>query len=85
MTPAQKACWDAAKRIERYGWIQGEFGNSRMGYCVLGAFPPKCYRSVKFLKRVGDIQFLTDWNDAPGRTPEEVIDLLVIASMWEDE
>lgn len=29
--------WDAAERIERYGWIQRSFGDYKRGFCILGA------------------------------------------------
>ena len=42
--------------------------------------------AVLHTSRVLDVrQSLVQWNDAPDRTAEEVIDMLVIASMWEDE
>ena len=88
MTPAQKACWDAARRIERYGWIRGSYGNYRKGYCVLGALRAGSlvpFPELHDFLQLSAFESLVAWNDAPDRTAEEVIDMLVIASMWEDE
>ncbi|RJQ09405.1 MAG: hypothetical protein C4558_06295 [Dehalococcoidia bacterium] len=70
----------AKARLEEDGWTQGEFGVDRSPHCVVGAL-------VRVRDALGDVQIgapeaflaravgrhsIIAWNDAPGRTVEEV-------------
>lgn len=74
-----------ADAIETYGWIQGRFGSTEKGFCVLGA--------LKFVVFVLEEDYLLHdraqvaiqghigmhvppWNDADGRTQQQVLDEL---------
>jgi hypothetical protein len=69
----------AKQRIEKYGWIQGNFGDEQCGFCSAGAFldiyangekVETYWARLKLQRLVGA---LLSWNDAPGRTKEEVL------------
>ena len=79
----------AADRIERYGWTQHESGQDGQRMCVLmalgaacddagdrGRNEPSLWRSAKSALerhvRIGS-GFVSNWNDAPGRTVDEVL------------
>lgn len=62
------------------GWIQGAGHNEDYtAFCALGAltFAPGAWHyggeAVALLRQVIDTVSVTVWNDAPGRTQEEVI------------
>ena len=71
--------------IERYGWVQGQLGNTRIGFCLEGAIfewektqwdkesYESAYQSVYLA--LGS-QNLVIWNDAPSRTKAEVLAVL---------
>lgn len=77
-----------ARRLIARGWCQGQareqrlFGNS---YCTLGALAKAAGRNYYSGKAFGAIQSevlkqdyasgIVTWNDAPGRTQQEVLDL----------
>lgn len=73
----------AKSTILDYGWIKGDDGSTAAGFCLRGA--------VRFAG-IGDLKVtqttlnlldhmcgdccITDWNDRPVRTQEEVINLI---------
>ena len=71
--------------IEKYGWIQGDLGNTEQGFCMMGAIdqhihteehdsnPGRFYRAYKTLRLVIGHNHISEWNDKEGRTKEEVI------------
>ncbi len=80
-----KVIWDAANYIEEHGWCRGYYSSGE-GVCILGA-----YRALgkseghKSLRRIADFlgtgdcgvgHAVVDYNDALGRTKEEVIAML---------
>lgn len=76
----------AANLIETYGWIQGQYGDETMGYCVMGALEraasagaldrKEAVRAGLALGRQVGAAAITIYNDAPERTKNEVIDLM---------
>ena len=67
--------------IERYGWRQKKYGNTRTGFCILGAlhraYPDNAsYQSVKIRIQQTLDKGIPDWNDAPSRTKAQVVGLL---------
>jgi hypothetical protein len=67
--------------IRQYGWVQNEPGSYRCGLCVVNALGIGVGSDVyeERCKRLRDklqISSVSLWNDAPGRTKEEVIALL---------
>ena len=73
--------------LERYGWRQGEFGETKKGFCLLGAlrfaYPRRTLRLLfwkRILARIGRrgsvLASATSWNDTRGRTKTQVIRLL---------
>ncbi len=79
--PWRKLLNDAADYIEEHGWCQGELRDEMGQVCILGAIAsipdPEDWepRSValKALRAITGSPFPDNWNDAPGRTKEEVI------------
>lgn len=74
----------AADLLETKGWIQEQV-KSEKGFCAMGAIYEtceldevnndcSCFLCVGVLRKVHEQ--LSDWNDEPGRTKEEVIALL---------
>lgn len=79
----------AASLIEEYGWVQGRFGSKQIGFCLIGAireavnggyrwdenrYEPIVNATTK--RRLSDGRSADGgaiWNDASGRTKEEVI------------
>ena len=68
----------ALKTLQAHGWIQGSYGDTESGLCSLGAidaqYPPHdvlmdAYRM--FSDVVGE-PVIARWNDAEGRTFEQV-------------
>lgn len=82
---ARKLLNDAADLIEEEGWIQGEEHNSG-GYCAIGALKRISgsewpHITKAHIVAVGALSSrvaspIVDWNDAPGRTKEEVVNTL---------
>jgi hypothetical protein len=71
MTPSQL--------IRRYGWVQGDYGGKDCGYCIVGALTEGGVGSMDFAYTIADKiggMHIVDWNDAPGRTVNEVLALL---------
>lgn len=80
----------AAKIIERDGWNQGWYINDQGCVCAYGAIRKAiCNDATDYVGHVEarifceflQIETIAEWNDAPERTVEEVIDALVIASV----
>lgn len=80
---AREVLLKAAEHIERYGWLQGARGKTGQPCCAVGAINAVggCDRSsrddaIETLKRnIGLARpfAIQNWNDAPGRTKEDVI------------
>ena len=86
----------AAQYIEERGLAKGTFEKASGELCIAGAcnlaasggrdsYPPVCGDYWLQLQQWAGTAFLSEWNDRPERTPEEVIDLLVIASIELEE
>jgi hypothetical protein len=70
---ATKLLIEGRKRIEA-GWSQYEFQNDRGAVCIEGAIRLPAYRDAVYrLQRAIGTRSLVSWNDAPGRTKEEVL------------
>jgi hypothetical protein len=68
--------------IRQYGWVQGWYGSYDDGFCILGAIGTgigdlegKSHEVVEKLTKTVCAP-LNTWNDAPGRTKDEVLALL---------
>jgi dienelactone hydrolase len=85
MKTAQQIRNEAADLIERWGWVQGRFGNKAVGFCLGGAIynvagatdeeTTQALNSVRSSLQWGNTP-LSDYNDTPGRTKAEVLALL---------
>jgi hypothetical protein len=81
---AGKILLDAADYVERHGWCQNEFQNGFGSVCIMGAllhvvqWPDHLQgRGIteilpRLTKYLG-VTRLDNWNDAPGRTNEQVV------------
>ena len=71
--PGRALLLKAANMIETHGWIQGAASNGH-GFCALGAI---CLTGENYCAAIDALHRIVpqimDWNDAPGRTKEEVI------------
>lgn len=76
----------ARELIDKHGWVQGVYGNPEKGFCIIGAISRACWDDgVTFETQTameGDLQrhapgyeSLVAFNDAKGRTKEEVLAL----------
>jgi hypothetical protein len=80
--PHQQFLSDMADLIETNGWCQGNLKNRQGNFCIVGAHLELSWRRravsnqafAALKRRLGDNISL--WNDAPGRTKEEVIELI---------
>jgi hypothetical protein len=82
MTAAQQIN-RAIRRIRRRGWTQGLEGVlKRQGpYCVVGSFRADVPKRVVFcLCLAMNDDGISDWNDEPGRTKEEVLAVMRVAA-----
>lgn len=71
--------------IQKYGWLQGDYGNKKDGFCIIGALR---YAGswIRLSTKVGTALgvpadpimqgYVSDWNDNPTRTKRQVIALL---------
>lgn len=90
MSDVVKALQHAADLIEKKGWIQGSYGDHVHGFCSIGALntvadPDVYYQATQrlaitvpeeFCRRLKpSIQRIIEYNDTPGRTKEEVLQL----------
>ena len=75
----------AAELIRRDGWAVGRLYREDGARCILGAIdaasrhgPIQMFTDASVLarSRIPGAPFLDDWNDAPGRTVEEVLAVL---------
>jgi hypothetical protein len=80
---AGKILLDAADYIERHGWCQNVYANEFGNVCVMGAllhfvqwpdYPEGRAKEImpRLTKYLG-VTRVDNWNDAPGRTKEEVV------------
>ena len=70
-----------ANLLESRGWTQKQYTNAQGRMCLLGAsaelfFWGEQNAPLEYLRTYLDTWNLTAWNDAPGRTQEEVITTL---------
>ena len=77
--PWRQLLLDAADLIERQGWWNGKPGKSLSVHCIQTAISATalrgalgCEAAVNFLNYIGG-HGIVSWNDAPGRTKEEVL------------
>lgn len=85
-----KALQNAAKLIEARGWIQGSYGDHVHGFCSVGAlntatdtetYYPAAQRLAKAVPKEFcpqlkvSINRVIEYNDTPGRTRDEVLQL----------
>lgn len=79
---------EAAAIIERDGWCQGDYRDGKKR-CAVGAiadarppdWPDRLFDAVdSAIEAVVGTAILPDWNDAPGRTKDEVIAALLSAA-----
>jgi len=90
---AGKILLEAADYIERLGWCQGVHENGQGEVCAMGAIC-HCYRGGDLTRRRqnGDLvaihrlqnyvgpSYVGDWNDASGRTKDQVVAALRAAA-----
>lgn len=75
MTVHETLC-KARNLIDRHGWCQHSFARGGM-YCTLGAIKAVAkldYQCREVLLSVLKVESVANWNDAPGRTKQEVLD-----------
>lgn len=67
--------------LERQGWCQGVYRNMNGSYCAAGALRAVCddfstnnSAAVLILRSVPGALLLSDWNDAPERTRDEILE-----------
>lgn len=87
----------AAREIEVRGWCQGALEMEDGSVCAEGAInkaadrlklnmegtlPHRCAIEDYIFNKYGSLTTLVGWNDAPGRHPHEVIDLLDETADW---
>jgi hypothetical protein len=82
---ASKILNNAADLLEKYGWIQDDYGNHSCGFCASGAILAASiltsnildlYKARELLSNVVIKQgysSIVDWNDAPNASKEQVI------------
>ena len=87
MTTEAEVYREAASLIRKYGWVQGEYGGTEEGFCINGALyeaarllgnPPLIYRRVRLrlLPLLPGAFRISNWQDDPHRTVEDVLTLL---------
>lgn len=87
LTAEAKLLLDAADCIEKYGWCQGHAQDDKGRVCVLGAmvYGAASYedwqRAIDKIIRQTNVLEIASWNDAPGRTMEEVVSMLRAAAI----
>lgn len=88
----------AASMIEKRGWIQGA-PVTRDGVCALGAinlatdYSERCQEAVWTLAEYLELNNpvvpaamkIPAWNDAPGRTKQDVVQAMEKAAAWAEE
>ena len=82
MTPTAKVLTRALARLMKYGWIKHASGNTKTGFCSLGAIhagrpmPSVFVDAREALRAVPPTLLsvsLSSWNDAPERRKRQVI------------
>lgn len=89
MTTEAEVYRGAASLIRKHGWVQGQLGNGKLGFCLVGGVRqflapgsiPIFVRSdegpvIERLRYLTGYQLLGCWNDKPERTVEDVLTLL---------
>ena len=77
-----KILLEAADYIERHGWCQNVYQNGLGNACVMGALlqvvrtTSRDGKSLSRLRKYLDVTSLENWNDAPDRTKEQVVEAL---------
>ena len=80
-TQARRELDQVAELIRRCGWCQHELKDSDGRLCLLGALGDLHGRPGESVARLwlyatAGTRHLGEWNDRPGRTVDEVLDLL---------
>lgn len=82
----------AAAIIEDAGWCQGSYGYKRdEPHCIVGAISTAALHTALGQEAIGFLHshgVNSGWNDRPGRTEDEVIDLLLklaAEARWTEE
>lgn len=74
---------DAIQNLDRFGWIQGEYGSEKKGFCLLGALDHRAITiydsTLDAVKQILGTPCTVKWNDTPGRTEQEVLEALEAA------
>ena len=93
MDPIGKLAIKAARLIEERGHCKGVFSDDEGRLCIksaisMAATPDRGRLGLRLkvdrLMPIIGCSSLVGWNDAPERTAEDVIDVLVAAAYWED-
>jgi hypothetical protein len=82
--PWQEIILKSIELIETYGWVQKAFGSKDVGFCIVGAVrairpSPSTVNRLGYTEAWTHLMYgfkdrdIATWNDAPGRTKEEVI------------
>lgn len=71
----------AANLIEKRGWVQHRYEIHKYGFCLLGAkdhvdMPVQTDLIVKGVLGLPKNQHVSNWNDAPHRSKEDVVRIL---------
>jgi hypothetical protein len=80
--PGRRLLLAAANYIEEHGWCQGALENINGQVCLVGALDKtKDYNDQGYYPAILAIQDIIgprfgEWNDQPGRTKEDVVNLL---------
>lgn len=81
----------AARTLRRSGWCQRKYFDPQTGgRCAVGAIEASarfrsCLACVRLSEHLGiDVNQLSSWNDAPGRTADEVIAAMEAAAHTEE-
>jgi hypothetical protein len=68
-----------AKALVAEGWVQGDSQkriDGKMHYCAIGAMRTITHRSYamqELFRMANNIEFISVWNDVPGRTKRQVL------------
>lgn len=81
MSEVKEALIKARALIKDHGWVQNQPGSHRDGFCMIGALAEICpmrqpdvfFEAVDALRDTTGYMHVTSFNDAEGRTKEEVI------------
>lgn len=75
---AAKLMREAAKLLDAHGWRKGKYGDCEEGFCLVGALNKAGITLGVIRPSLWALFNMSpfNWNDAPGRTKEEVTGLL---------